>query len=227
MTSMALLVGGLLVGLAAANLYWRRRLASVREGLRTAEEWEERGRTDGGSDATREATLRIAAQDAADTAGVPVEELPERVETYEEQARAHTKELERLHDAWVESWWEAATREPVPVDGPRVVTVGVAAGGHDVVRTFAIHAMEVEDEVVVAFDRASGAFAVGASGNLTHLLGADEVADRIVAEAGGGGGGGYEQLATGKAPAEAIDGAVDAVTSGLEGALDASIHPAD
>jgi len=63
----------------------------------------------------------------------------------------------------------------------------------------------------------------GTSENVASVAGADEVDDGIVSKAGGG----YEQLATGKVPAEAVESAVDAVALRLEKTLGASINAAD
>jgi len=226
MTPIELLLGGLVVALAGTNVYWRRRLSRVREGLLVTMEWEADASDGGKPTEAIDPSTRLAIEDAADTAGVPVEDLAERIETYEERASERASRIERLQEAWVASWWEAAAREPVVTEGPRVVTLGVDAGGHDVVRRFAIHAMESENEIVIAFDRSSGDFAVGASENVATLTGADGIAEGIVAEAGGGGGG-SDQLATGRAPPGKLEDAIDAVVSLTAGRLESSIHVAE
>lgn len=225
MTGAAILIGGLLVVLVVTNLYWRRRLAAARDGLRHTIEWEATGATTKDPTGTVDPSLQLAVKEAAETAGVPVEELPERVETYEKQRRKRGKEIERLREAWVDSWWAVAERS-LPRNEPRVVTVGIDAGGHEVVRAFAIHALETDDEIVLGYDRSSGAFAVGVSEGFDHWSAA-EIAGDIVEHAPSGGGGGHQQLATGKIPPDAVADAVEAVSTELEPQVSTPMAPAD
>lgn len=226
MSVTVILVGGLGAALIGTNLFWRRRIRAVENGFTVLQEWEAKKGNHGCGEV--ESDELLALQEAAKLAGVPPQGLPERIEKYDEQVRQREHEIKQLQDAWVDSWWDAATRRVVPTDGPRIVTLRINTGGRAVVREFAIHAMESEDEMVVAFDAGNGTFAVGASENVAPIASADEVAEQIANNAGGGAGG-SEQLATGGGAApEAIGEAIDMVAADvehrLEDALASSVH---
>lgn len=184
-------------GAAVASLYWHRRLRTVEQSLETSAMWDEKivpEATGSGTAGGEEASLLNQAASAAD---VPPENLPERIGERTEKIRDLKSRIESMRDGWVESYWRALEQD-TETETPRVVTVDLHGGIHDDARAFAIHALETEDEVVLAVGRADATFAVGVNESMTEQFGirADEIADTVATEAGGGGGG-MESLATG------------------------------
>lgn len=214
-------------GVALATLYWRRQLRSVERGVATSAEWDrlvDEFETDGGD---AEATALL--NSAASKADVPPEGLPERIDERTEKLRDRRSRIESMREGWVATYWRALETEAA-ADTPRVVPVVLDGGTHDDARAFAIHALETDDEVVLAVGRTDGAFAVGISESLVESreVRADDIAAAIAAAAGGGAGGTATLATGGTGDTEALIETVEASAQRLQEGLESgTIEPTE
>jgi alanyl-tRNA synthetase len=213
-------LAGLVVFLAI-NAYWWNRLRAVERGQRTSEEWDEaidgQQFVAGTVDTEREALLNRAAAKA----DVPPEELPQRIDEFDDKIRDLRSRIEKMRSGWVSTYWRALADEAVDLTTPHVVVVALEDGVHDDARAFGIHAMEQDREVVIAVAHADETFAVGVSESLTDEFGvtADGIANELT-EGMAGGAGGMESLATGGVEdVDALSEAVAEYRPQLEAAL--------
>jgi alanyl-tRNA synthetase len=173
------------------NAYWWKRIRTVERSKNTSEEWDEAIESQqfatGTADSEREALLNRAAAKA----DVPPEDLPQRIDVFDEKIRDLQLRIEEMRAGWVSTHWRALDEEPIDLMNPHVVVVDLEGGEHDDARAFGIHAMEQDQEVVIAVAHADEAFAVGVSEPLTDQFGvtADEIANELTAGIAGGGGG--------------------------------------
>lgn len=214
------------VGFLTINWYWWNRLRTVETSLDTSKAWDDLFGERWNSTETVTSSRISHLNRAAEKANVPPEELPERIDEFDGRIRDLQSRIEKMREGWTSTYWQALTSEHVDLTEPHIVIVDLEGGVHEDARGFAIHAMEQDQEVVIAVARSDATFAVGVSKPLADRfeIAANDIANDLIEEVNGGAGG-MKLLATGGVEStNSLLEAVAAYCPTLEATLDGYIH---
>lgn len=211
-----LLIGavGLGIVVVVTNVYWWRRIKTVREALTVSRE------------RALEATSKpvspdgskggIILKDAAERADVDPKDLPERVEEMNENIRSLMNELDALRHSWAVSWWDALSRKSVDPHDSHVLVVPLEDGNVEVVQAFAQEAVNHDASITIILGLQDGSCSVTVGENLREEFSAAAIVDEIANKAGGGGGGSRSIATAGGTKPEDLHDVVESVQQDLK-----------
>lgn len=207
----SLIVAGIL--LVATNGYWWRRTERVRAALIESRERDDRIAERA---ATADTAWRATLQAAADRADCPPEEVPDQIASLRESLGEAHNEIERLRRSWARSYLRARQEPPADDDGPHVLTIVLPDGTTDDAQQFADETIASDERIAIIRAGGDGSVAVSVGECLRSSHDAAEIVADLMDRAGGGGGGTPAFATGGGADPDALEAAVDAVTTEIK-----------
>jgi alanyl-tRNA synthetase len=222
-----LVTGALLLAVFVTNVWWWGHTRTVRKALTTSQKRDERiagqnrrSARDANESGVGTATAtQTTLAEAATRADCPPEELPDRIQQFQERIADLEDENDRLRDAWAQSWFDLFDTQSTTGDWPLVVQVDLKDGTTAVAQAFADVAQNSGYDVVIVAAYADGAVTATVDESVHDQITADAIIDDIVAAAGGGGGGSAGFATGGGCDPERLSNAIKKTAGRLEAKL--------
>lgn len=206
MSSLTIGLAVLAVALAGTTVYWWRRAGQVATAMTTSRERDERIAAQ--STASGDQPTLAAAASAADC---PPDELPARIERFQERLAEQASEIDRLRATIPDVALQVSDRPAVDPDEPHVLTVVLSNGTTDDAQRFADDTVDRPGEIAFVVAGRDGSVAVTVGEQLRDTHDAAEIVAEITDRAGGGGGGSTRFATAGGVDPADLESVVEAV----------------